>query len=241
MTPAFIVARMRTLPPLLSRSERRLGLGVVIAAHLALLYCWNLSRPVTLPAAIDASNPVTWLRWTAPTPAKPVVLPLPQRTASPAPRSPATVSPDAAPSTPVQPIQAPQPSAPSAFDPFAAAAPASRSADDIVQQARRDVGKIDKNLRKEFREASIPARVDTPQTRLQRGFDAAAQAVPNHWYEAPKVIEMMDEGGYGRKIYKVIGAAGTYCFYAESNHAPDGLDVFQHGPNSKTATCPREK
>jgi hypothetical protein len=226
--------------------ERRFGLAVAIAVHLALLYCWSMSRPIAPPAGDDAANPVAWLRFAAAAP-KTAPPPLTNLPRLPALRSPARAVPDAAPviaPTSTPPAALPIPATPS-VDPFAAPAPTAaatgRSADDILQQARHDIGKIDRDLRKEFRGPPIPARADTAQTRLQRGFDAAALAVPNHWYEAPKVVEMMDEGGYGRKIYKVISPAGTYCIYFESNHAPDGIDVFQHGPNSKTATCPREK
>jgi hypothetical protein len=51
----------------------------------------------------------------------------------------------------------------------------------------------------------------------------------------------MDQGQYGRRIYKVKGAFGTYCIYNETNHAPDGLDAMKNGLHPKIMSCPREK
>ena len=47
----------------------------------------------------------------------------------------------------------------------------------------------------------------------------------------------MDPGGYGRRIYKVVGAMGTYCITVESNHAPGGQDVIRRGIQTKTTDC----
>ena len=34
---------------------------------------------------------------------------------------------------------------------------------------------------------------------------------PNKRYQAPKVTEIIDSGGDGRRRYRVAGATGTYC------------------------------
>jgi hypothetical protein len=72
---------------------------------------------------------------------------------------------------------------------------------------------------------------------MERGFAEAAAAVPNRWYEAAKITEMTDQGG--RKIYKVVGAGGTYCVFADPNRAPGGAGGSQ-GQEVRTATCPRD-
>jgi hypothetical protein len=120
-----------------------------------------------------------------------------------------------------------------------ASAPASvpLSVDDILLQARRDLGGIDKQLRSERRQG-IVAPADTSQTRLDKAFDRAAAAAPGGMLEAPKVEELVDPGGYARKRYRVVGAMGTYCMTYESNHAPDGIDTMQNGIRSKFRSCP---
>jgi hypothetical protein len=135
---------------------------------------------------------------------------------------------------------------PALSDPAAAAsastaavtiAPAALSADDILLRARRDLGGIDRQLRSE-RPQGIVAPADTSQRRLDKAFDRAAAAAPGGLFEAPKVEEILDPGGYGRTRYRVVGATGTYCVTYESNRTPDGLDTMKNGIRPKTRTCP---
>lgn len=108
----------------------------------------------------------------------------------------------------------------------------------MLEQAKRDVGKVYGELKKERRKGLISAPADTAQKRFERGVAEAADLAPNKWYEAPKVQEILDEGGYGRKRYRVVGAGGTYCVTYESNHAPDGLDTMRNGIKPKLTNCP---
>lgn len=101
-------------------------------------------------------------------------------------------------------------------------------------------GEIDKDLRTNtFQGKLIKAPPNTAQTRLAKEFDAAAAVVANRWYEKPKVETLLDSGGYGRRIYRVTGANGTYCITVESNHAPDGLDIMKDGIRQKLTDCGR--
>lgn len=231
-------------------ARRRLGLGLIAALHLALLYGWRLEHPPHARVADDdGRGAIQWLTFAA-APSRPAMphartrLPTPPAGASaPVPRAPAAVPPHAAPADPAPtvtvapPLSSPLPLSFPPTQPPAAAAPPSRGADDILQQARRDIGRIDRDLRRQYHEPLATAPADTPQKRMERGFAEAAAAVPNRWYEAAKITEMVDQGG--RKIYKVVGAGGTYCVYADPNQAPGG-ETFQHGGGARTATCPRE-
>lgn len=130
------------------------------------------------------------------------------------------------------------PPAPAAAPATPGAAAPSRSADDILQQAKRDIGKIDQDLRTNtFQGKLIQAPADSPAIRLKKGFDEAAAVTPNKWFEKPKVETLLDAGGYSRRINRVRGALGTYCITTESNHAPDGLDIMKNGIQQKLTTC----
>lgn len=87
----------------------------------------------------------------------------------------------------------------------------------------------------------ISAPADSPELRMRRKMAQAADMVPNRWYQAPKVTEIVDPGGYGRRRYKVVGAAGTYCITQESNHGPDGQDTMRNGIRPKVTNCPRDE
>lgn len=119
--------------------------------------------------------------------------------------------------------------------PPAAAAPL--SAYEMLQQAKRNVGKIDQDLRKAYPGQPISAPVSNGATRLAKGMQDAADLAPNKWYEAPKVTEIIDPGPYGRRRYRVVGSKRVYCITVESNHAPDGIDQMQRGIQQKTTNC----
>ena len=116
------------------------------------------------------------------------------------------------------------------------AAPAP-SAAELLQQAKAAAGGIDSALRKENPRRGIQAPVVTSRMKLERGIARAAEMAPNKWYEAPKVHEVLDPGGYGRRRYRVITAGGTYCVTYESNHGPDGRDTMRDGIPPKKTNC----
>ena len=218
------------------RPQRRWkGLVGAIALHVALLFSLLNYRPAAPPDQPDLRPSITWLAW------RPSALP-PARLAVPAPLPLPLMRPlppmQPAPARPVPPATPATASAPPAAAPAAPAAAPTRRADDILQQARRDVGAIDRDLRADgLKRKLITAPADTAATRLAKGFDDAAAAAPNRWFEAPKVEALLDPGGYGRRMYRVTGAAGTYCITVESNHAPDGLDSMKNGIHQKVTDC----
>ncbi|MFA9217835.1 MAG: hypothetical protein ACEQSK_12125, partial [Sphingomonadaceae bacterium] len=92
-------------------------------------------------------------------------------------------------------------------DPFAVtAAPAA----DSVTQARRDVGKIDQELRKTFPERGLAPVPDSTQAKLERGFNAAHDAVPPKWYEGARITEISTPNSRTR-TYRITTAVLTYC------------------------------
>ncbi|MES2016512.1 MAG: hypothetical protein V4484_08445 [Pseudomonadota bacterium] len=215
-------------PPL--RPDRRLtGMTITFALHLALLCAWQLARQPHKHAEADDASRIQWVRIAAPRPPKPPALPPVRVRSAPAPVQHAIAS-----ATP--PTEPPEVAAPVAI-----AAPAAPSAEQMLQQARRDLGKIDRDLRKEFPGSRIKAPSDSPQLRLAKGIEHAAEMAPPRWFEAPKVTEIIDPGGYGRRRYRVITGGGTYCVTYESNHAPDGLDTMKNGIKPKITNCPPDE
>ncbi|HZV67224.1 MAG TPA: hypothetical protein VFG03_20230 [Telluria sp.] len=210
------------------RPARSRAAAATVALHLALLGVWQLAKVRPPRDAADSMPPIQWIKLPLPLP-----LPLPSlpRTREPMLSTHAMDSRLRGNDVPV----------PAATEPAAITlmpAPTPPSAAAILDQARRDAGKIDRALRKEaLNQFHAPA--DTPMTRLAAGIDAAS-AAPKPW-EAPRVTDEMDQGQYGRRIYKVKGAFGTYCIYNETNHAPDGLDAMKNGLHPKIMSCPREK
>lgn len=222
--------------PSFLRHDRRLaGLAATAALHLALLYGWHMARqsPAS-PDAADAAR-IQWVAVQPPRPAKPAPAPIvkQERVKPAAAPQPAPLAARAQPAIVV---------APEAISkPTMSDAPPTRSAAEIMQQARNDLGKIDKDLRKEFPGARIKAPPDSPQIRLVKGIAEAAELAPPEWYQPAKVKEIIEPGPYGRKRYRITTAFGTYCTTYESNRAPDGIDSMQKGIRPKHTNCPKNE
>ncbi|MDQ1814328.1 hypothetical protein RBA41_13515 [Massilia sp. CCM 9210] len=211
--------------------------ALTVLVHAVLIVGWQYARRIP-PADHDPARTIQWV----------TITPQPKKAGTPAPKP---VPPDlrktvgvaaaaARPAPAAPPMQAPaQPAAEQPAEVAAADAPSTPvpSAAEIMQQARRSIGKIDRDLRKAHPGQPITAPVTNGATRLAQGLQAAADAAPNRWYEAPKVTEIIDPGPYSRRRYRVVGASGTYCITVESNHAPDGLDIMKNGIQHKTTTC----
>lgn len=209
--------------PHIPRLDRRLiGLAATLAVHLALLWGWQLARQVPAPPDLGPTKTIQWVN-VAP-PRQPVSKPAPARPE--ATRSRGTV----ARATPVdssepEPTVATMAATPTP-EPITAPEVATKSAADMLAQAKRDIGKFDKELRKEFAGKGIRAPASSPQMRLSRGMEDAYDAVPPKWYQAAKIKEIIDPGGYGRRRYRVTTAFGTHCMTIESHHSPGAqLDV----------------
>lgn len=101
---------------------------------------------------------------------------------------------------------------------FAETVPAPISAAQILNIAKRDLGRIDKELRKEGGKLAFGASVDTRQQRLSKGIEQAHDMAPNKWYQAAKIEDMTPPGDDARKIYRITGLAGTDCVrYPDKN------------------------
>ncbi|WP_187364244.1 hypothetical protein [Massilia genomosp. 1] len=225
MVPAFT-------PP--STRRRYAAIALTLLAHALLVLGWQYARRIpTLDT--DTGRSIQWVTITAPRAPMPTVPPpAPRKAASAIAHAPAARAVAATPA-PVPPERVAE--TPSELVvPDAPAAPAP-SAAEIMRQARRSIGQIDRDLRKAHPGQAISAPVSNGATRLAQGLQAAADAAPNRWYEAPKVTEIIDPGPYARRRYRVVGAKGTYCITVESNHAPDGLDIGSKGIQHKKTNC----
>jgi hypothetical protein len=203
---------MTSLPPLPRRAP---GLLLIVLLHAGLVYVIVQSRP---RLASDENLPqgpaISWLRHTLPAPPKPLPLPLPSI-------KPATARVPRLPSLPiVAPVSRPLPIASVAQAPAPAPAPVTPeaitvtpapSAAEILAQAKRDVGKIDKDLRKDFPQRGEQKLDDTGFKRMQQGFAEAYAAVPPKWYEASKIEEFGANAARGSRTYKITNALGTLC------------------------------
>ena len=196
---------MSSLTPLPRRTP---GLLLIILLHVGLAYVVLQSWPrIVADENLPQGPAITWLRYTTPAPPKPVPAPLPgpKPAAARVPRLPV-------PASISRPLPAPtieQPPAPAT--PEAITVIPAPSAADILAQAKRDVGKIDKDLRKEFPQRGGEKFEDTGYKRMQQGFAEAYAAVPPKWYEASKIEEIGANETKGSRTYKITSALGTLC------------------------------
>lgn len=188
-------------------SRRAPGLLLIVLLHAGLAYVIVQSRP---RLASDENLPqgpaISWLRHTLPAPPKP--LPSIKPAAARVPRLPSLpiLAPVSRPPPAASVAQAPAPATPEAIT----VTPAP-SAADILAQAKRDVGKIDRELRKEFPQRGEQKLDDTGFKRMQQGFAEAYAAVPPKWYEASKIEEVGANAARGSRTYKITSALGTLC------------------------------
>lgn len=229
---------MRAQPSFSPSDHRLFGVAATIAAHLALIAFWLLAERVPAQIDGDPAETIQWIDVKAP-----ADKPAPQVAVTPK-SAPAPAAPRmrvASPIAPPIPTSAPQ--ADSAAVAEAVAAPVAepvpaKSVQDMLQQARRDIGKIDKELNKELPGQLIKAPPDTPHGRLVKGIELANELAPRRWYEQPKIKELIDPGGYGRRRYRVVTALGTFCVTYDSPQSPDGKDPITRGATPKYTNCP---
>jgi len=210
------------------------ALLLILALHAALVASWTVQRQ---RAAAQHGERVA-IQWLLPMPpltvaqhAAPAPKALPGRLPAPASAPKVVAPPAAAPQAITSPaIQPPQPAATPADDPFAMPKP---SVTDVVRQAKLDVGKIDRELRKEGQVPDPYKPGDSVQARLERAFDAAHEAVPPKWYQGAKITEIQQPSGAGNsnaahtRVYKIQTALVTYC-----------ITIREDGQKSYT-NCPR--
>jgi hypothetical protein len=197
------------------RRRRTLSLALALLVHAALL--GGLLRHMSRPADAPTSTMV-WLKL-APPVRKPIEAPPPARTPSP----PASAPPHVAKAAPPAPIPMAPPPPVVEAPPAAAPSSAPVSVEQMLAIARRDLGKIDRDLRKEQRVDQFSKAPDSAQLRLEKGFDEAHAAVPNKWYQAAKIEDITPPGDDARKIYRITGALGSYCVrYPDKNRVNQG-------------------
>ena len=236
-------------------ADRRRGLLLTVLVHAALILGWQTARRPPPPAPDGERRAIQWIRLPAPRAAVPAPAPAPVRApvhaperaelvrprphslapaALPAPASPLT-PPAAAPSPATAPAATvPANAASAAGAPVQAAAPA-RSAGQIMEQARRDIGTIDKALRKENR-PTITAPLDSPQIRLRQGIEQAHELAPPRLWEAPKTEELVNNTGDGARRTRVITGNGTYCVTERS--PATSIDMIEKHGKLRITNCP---
>lgn len=105
------------------------------------------------------------------------------------------------------------------------------TADRMVSNALRNVGKIDRDLRQQ-----LPRRPDdTASSDYRSALEKAIAAAGKKTSFTTEELRLSD----GSRITKVSGPGGTYCVVVPSLGSTGGVDVIQHGVQRKVVTCPR--
>jgi len=219
---------------------RSAGLAATLLVHALLILAWQMAR--TLPAPVEGDDAaMLWLRVPLPVPRIAVVSPVQAEAALTRKSStPLRSVPVVQAETPVQnPAPAPAPVTASAPDaPPAPLEPAIPSTAAIMDSARRSIGDIDRALRKE-RQPTIVLPPDSPQLRLRRGIEHAREMAPPRLWEAPRVVELVNNTGDGARRTRVITGNGTYCL---TDRAPaTGVEMFEKHGKQRYTTCPKDE
>jgi len=228
-------------------SGRHFGLLLTVLMHAALIASWHMVRTPPPPQPDLGSSRIMWIPLSLPKPERHKEAPPPRREAA-APRSHAgpALAPPALPVVPAAPSpgDAVAPAAPVATTPAAPAASADApsqqatqkpSAEQILQQARRDIGRIDKGLRKE-NNPYIAAPLDSPQIRMRQKMEEAAALAPGRIWEAPKVEELVNNTGDGSRRTRIISGNGTYCVTERATNT--NVEMIEHHGKLRITNCP---
>ena len=231
-----------TAPALLPPRDRRpAGIAATVLVHAVLILGWQATRHMPAVAPEPARTTIQWIR--LPAPAAPLPRREDERTAPArphvAPRMNAiTLVRPTLPAAP-QAVSAPAANAAPAADASAPAAPAAPSAGAaLLERARRDAGAVDRALRKE-NNPYIVAPPDSPQIRMRKGIQAAADMAPNAWYEAPKTAELVNNTGDGARRTRVITGGGTYCMTERS--PATSIDMVEKHGKWRQTNCPEHE
>jgi hypothetical protein len=214
-------------------NSRLAGLVVTLLIHAALVAAWQQARKMRLPVQGEADF-VQWVRVETRLPEaavaeaaaaaheRPRVQAAPGPTASSAPPAPAR---DAiAVADPAEVVTATAP----------AAEPAAGGARQMIEQAMRDAGAMDRAVRKDSK-PTIVAPPDSPQIRMANKFREAAALAPNKWYEAPKIVELVNDGGDGARRFRVLTALGIYCITERS--PATSIDMIEKHGKQRITNC----
>lgn len=116
-------------------------------------------------------------------------------------------------------------------------APAANPVYDMIAQAKGEAGAVDRALRKESK-PYIVAPPDSPQLRMSEKFREAAALAPNRLWEAPKVVELVNDGGDGARRTRVLTAAGIYCITERS--PATSIDMIERHGKQRITNCGHE-
>lgn len=111
------------------------------------------------------------------------------------------------------------------------------TAHQILDQAKRAVGAIDRALRKE-NNAYIVAPLDSPQIRMRRKIEEAASLAPKHFWEAPKIEEVINDSGDGTRRTRVTTGGRTYCITERS--FATSIDMTEKHGKQMITDCSRD-
>ena len=222
---------------------RSAGLAATLIVHAFLILAWQMARTLPAPVAGDDAA-MLWLRVPAPVPApRIVVVPPVQPEAAPTPTR-STLRPVPVPVLAAQaetPVHIPAPASVTAPAPDAPPVPVESpipSTAAIMDSARRSIGDIDRALRKE-RQPTIVLPPDSPQLRLRRGIEHAREMAPPRLWEAPRVVELVNNTGDGARRTRVITGNGTYCL---TDRAPTtDVEMFEKHGKQRITTCPKDE
>jgi type IV secretory pathway VirB10-like protein len=188
-----------------------LPLAATLALHLLLVLCW-LGRTVPRPPDNVAPTVVSVLvPVPLPKPLRP--LPLPVRPAAPTRPAATAAAPVQAPVT--RPARAPEPepvSTPIRVPDEPAPAPHTEAAEDMLRGARKDAGRIDRELR--GGKSGVPREADTPMGRFRAGLAAA------HIDRSHTSVTESYTGADGNTIYRIRQGDKVFCRVTGSSAPP---------------------
>ena len=230
-----------------SHPHRRFApLALTALIHVLLVLGWQATRRLPAFEANRDARRIQWIQLAPPAPAErrpsapsrpPAHPPAPARAPAHA-YAPTRVTPaPAASAVPAAPIAGASPSSAPASSGQAAAPSPAPAADGgpLVQRALHEAGAVDRALRKE-NNPYIVAPPDSPQLRLSKGIAAANAAVPNAWYQAPKVDELVNNTGDGARRTRVNTGGGTYCVTDRS--PATSIDMIEKHGKQRFTNCP---
>lgn len=205
----------------MSGNGRRIALLLIVALHV--LAVWFLPSPSTSRGGpkkqAESRETVISFVTPIPPPRKPVTVE--RSPAKPAARAPKRITSE--PAITLVPVPAAPEPAPAPVEPVVP----EKTAADILNQAKADIGKVDRDLRNASPSMAL-RKIELHPTKLESGIAGAFKE------RGPARIEEMI-GPDGRRITKV----GNMCAFKESNGLVGGRDVFKDGVKTKWQTCPK--
>jgi hypothetical protein len=234
----MIAAAPALLPP---RDRRPAGIAATLVVHAVLILAWQTTRRLPPGAPEPPRTTIQWIRLpalAAPRPRRAEERTAPVRAHVAARTNAITLARPSAPAAP-PPASAPGASAATGAGTSALPAPPAPSPGAaLLERARRDAGAVDRALRKENK-PYIVAPLDSPQIRMRKGIQAAADMAPNAWYEAPKTAELVNNTGDGARRTRVITGGGTYCMTERS--AATSIDMVEKHGKWRQTNCPEHE